>query len=193
MGATLQLEPEPIFWLQEVVPAKYCSACMVTLIGVWCVAFAAGWEKIVSGSWDGKVMIWEWETSESPAQVLGHKNRVTGVAVNSDGGHIFSCSEDSTLTIWDISTGKLTQKISQGNAVDCVAVCGENGMIAVGLDDGTLRVLDCVKKNVLFEHNEAHEQDICCVSFSLNGSYVATGVIGRNDSCVEHWNMGKSW
>ncbi len=93
---------------------------------VTCVAFAAAGKKIMSGSEDKKIMIWEWEASESAVQVLeGHKGEVTGIAANSDGGRIYSCSTDGTVRIWDTATGTETDELGQGNRVNCVAVCGE--------------------------------------------------------------------
>ncbi len=51
-----------------------------------------------------------------------------------------------------------------------------------------MRVVDCVTKDSLFEDTEAHEEEICSVSFSPNGSYVATGWCGT--VCV--WNT-RTW
>ncbi len=60
-------------------------------------------------------------------------------------------------------------------------------MIALGLYDGTLKVLDCETKEVLFEDIEAHERRIVCVSFSPNGSHVATG---SADWAIGVWSIG---
>ncbi len=163
---------------------------------VYCVAFAAGWEKVVSGSGDGKVMIWEWETSESAERVLeGHLDSVLSIAVTSDTRRGFSCALDGTMRTWDMSTGAETEELSQGRAVDCVAR-GENGMVALGLRDGTLRILDFETKDLLFEDIEAHEGDIDgfersieCVSFSSNGSYVGTG---SRDRTIRVWDI-RTW
>ncbi len=157
---------------------------------VFYLAFAGGSEKIVSGSQDGNAMIWEWETSETAVRVLeGHGEGVSSFAVSSDGGRVFSCADDGTLRTWDVSAGTETEETSLGNAVDCVAFCGENGMIALGLKDGTLRVLDCETKHVLFQDIESHEVRICCVSFSPNGSHVAAG---SQDTTICVWNI-RTW
>ncbi len=44
---------------------------------------------------------------------------------------------DGTLRIWDTATGTETEKLPQGYDVNCIAVCGENRMIAFGLNNGT--------------------------------------------------------
>ncbi len=123
-------------------------------------------------------------------QVLeGHSGEVTGIAATSDGGRIYSCSYDGTLRIWDTATGTETEKLSQGSGVNCFAVCGQNRMIALGLRNGTLKIVDCVTKDVLFEDTEAHESKISSVLFSPNGSYVATG---SWDMTVRVWNT-RTW
>ncbi len=149
------------------------------------VAFVAGCEEIVSGSEDGKVMTWKWQSSESAVQVFeGHRDAVQSIAVSRDGGRIFSCSDDATLRIWDTFTGTPTEELLQGSAATCVAVCEESQMIALGLANGTLRVLDCWTKNLLFE---APEMLTSSVSFSPNGSYLA---VGSWDETVSVWHTG---
>ncbi len=107
--------------------AKYCNAYVVIAEVVLCVAFAAGCEKVVSGSRDGKVLIWEWETSESAVRALeGHGEAVTSISVSCDGGRVFFCAEDGTVMTWDMSTGTEKEQMSRVGAVDCVA-CGEMG------------------------------------------------------------------
>ncbi len=157
---------------------------------VSCVAFAAGFEKIVSGSVDGKVMMWDWETSESAVLVLeGHGGAITSITANRDGGRVFFFAGNGALSTWDMCTGMETEELFQDKAVSSVAICVEHGMVALGLRDGTLKVLDCTTKDVLFEDLEAHERIISCVSFSLNGSYVGTG---SRDRSIHVWNI-RTW
>ncbi len=64
---------------------------------VACVKFVCGSKKIVSGSEDGTVAVWEWEKSEARSLVLeGHNGSVDGVAASRDGERIVSVSDDGT-------------------------------------------------------------------------------------------------
>ncbi len=78
---------------------------------VSCIVFAAGSKKIVAGSLPGEVMIWEWESSESPTKILKkHKRGVSGIAMSIDEDEIFSSSYDGSLRIWGYFYGQLKER-----------------------------------------------------------------------------------
>ncbi len=56
VGVTLQLELEPTFWLQKASSGEILQRLRGHAERVLCLAFAAGSEKIVSGSEDGRAM-----------------------------------------------------------------------------------------------------------------------------------------
>ena len=39
-------------------------------------------------------------------RLLGHEDAVTSVALSSDGQLVVSCSDDNTIRIWSVRTGK---------------------------------------------------------------------------------------
>lgn len=94
--------------------------------GVRCVAFVPGCEKIVSGTEPGKVIVWERKSSRTAVHGLnGHGRAATNLSESSGRGRACSCAGDG------------------------------NRMIALGLRDGKLSVLDWETKDVLFEDIEA--------------------------------------
>ena len=61
--------------------------------------------RIVSGSQDSTVAVWDLETGIQIHRLTGHQAAVNSVAVSPDGRHIVSGSQDSTVVVWDLETG----------------------------------------------------------------------------------------
>ncbi len=58
--------------------------------------------KIVSGSWDYTIKIWNLATGECLRTLEGHLDSVNSVAITLDGTKIVSGSCDNTIKIWGI-------------------------------------------------------------------------------------------
>ncbi|QRV96748.1 hypothetical protein RhiJN_24766 [Ceratobasidium sp. AG-Ba] len=73
---------------------------------VMCVAFSPDSQRIVSGSCDRTVRVWNVHTASPIVRPFtGHSNWVTSVAFSPDGRRIVSGSYDKTIRIWDVGTG----------------------------------------------------------------------------------------
>jgi WD40 repeat protein len=80
------------------------------------VAFSRDGKKLVSGSDDGEIRIWEVPSRGPQAEpqaisrplytLTGHKGRIYSLTFNSDGKLLVSGSSDSSMKLWDVSTGK---------------------------------------------------------------------------------------
>ena len=66
------------------------------------VAFSPDGQRIVSGSWDTTVKIWD-ANSGQELQMLEHPDYVISVAFSPNGQRIVSGSYDKTVKIWDAS------------------------------------------------------------------------------------------
>ena len=82
---------------------------------VMCVAVTADGRRVVSGSLDKTVRVWDVETGQCLAILKEHTAGVLGVAVTADGRRVVSGSYDKTVRVWDLSPmieqftrGKLT-------------------------------------------------------------------------------------
>ena len=58
--------------------------------------------KIVSGSWDKTIKIWDLNSGECLKTLRGHECCVLSIAIKND--KIVSGSDDKTIKIWDLST-----------------------------------------------------------------------------------------
>ena len=71
--------------------------------GVNSVAFSSDGQRIVSGSRDKTLKIWDANTGKELQTLKGHTSYVYSVAFSPDGQRIVSGSFDKTLKIWDAS------------------------------------------------------------------------------------------
>ena len=109
--------------------------------------------RVVSGSDDSSVRVWDVDGKEPAVVLEGHTGWVMCVAVvegvrGGSGARVVSGSDDSTVRVWDVD-GKEPTVVLEGHTgpVTCVAVvegvCGGSGARVVsGSDDSTVRVWD---------------------------------------------------
>ena len=78
--------------------------CLKTLkghsYGVLSVAYSPDGTKIISGSRDNTIKIWDANTGQCLKTLEGHSNMISSVAYSPDGTEIISGSEDKTIKIW---------------------------------------------------------------------------------------------
>ena len=71
------------------------------------MAFSPDGHRIVSGSCDKTVRLWDADTGQPiGAPLTGHTDRVNSVAFSPDGHRIVSGSADKTVRLWDADTGQ---------------------------------------------------------------------------------------
>ena len=69
------------------------------------VAYSKDGAKIVSGSTDKSVRVWDASTGAALQQLNGHTANVNSVAFSHDGMYIVSGSSDKSVRVWDFETG----------------------------------------------------------------------------------------
>ncbi len=73
---------------------------------IWSVIYSPNGARIVTGSFDETIRIWDAETGAMVGEPLtGHNGWVISVAYSPDGQYIISGSSDRTIRIWDAVTG----------------------------------------------------------------------------------------
>ncbi|KAG1827592.1 WD40-repeat-containing domain protein [Suillus subaureus] len=78
------------------------------------VAISSDGNRIVSGSDDQTVRVWDMKTGEGVgAPFRGHTGRVLSVAISPDGKHIVSGSEDKTIRVWDDSSNPVSVTVNE--------------------------------------------------------------------------------
>jgi WD40 repeat protein len=142
-------------------------------VGVRCVCFYADENKLVSGSGDNTLRIWDRKTGA--AQVLsGHTRWVWDVDVSRDGKMVVSGSEDKTVRIWDGESGEVMH-VFEGHKdeVNSVEFSRDSSRVVSGSDDHTVRVWLVETGELAFEPIECHGV-VRCVRYSPSGDRIAS-------------------
>ncbi|HUU98493.1 MAG TPA: protein kinase, partial [Phycisphaerae bacterium] len=155
---------------------------------VQCVAFSPDGRRIVSGSWDGTLRVWEADTPKEVHAIRAGQGHVICVAFSLDGRLIASAGDDGAVEIWDAHTGKpISPPLGGfGNVVGAVAFSSDGRLIASAGDDGAVKIWDAhTGKEIpppLREHG-AHPQR---VAFSPDNRLV---VSGGSDGTLKVWDL----
>lgn len=71
---------------------------------------------IIAGTTQGKVLVWEFATSQLLHQMKAHNAAVEAVTSSPDGRLVVSCSLDKTIKVSDLTTGKVVHTLKDHTA-----------------------------------------------------------------------------
>jgi WD40 repeat protein len=148
-------------------------------------AFSPDGQRIVAGSWDAKVRVWNAADGAELLVLNGHRGPVNAVAFAHDGARIVSGSGDHTIRVWDAASGEELLLLA-GHERDVLAAgfSPEGDRIVSGSADGTVRVWDAASGEQL-QVLEGHGQPISAAAFSPDGARI---VSGGDDNTVRVWD-----
>jgi WD40 repeat protein len=139
--------------------------------------------RIVSGSADRTLRVWDVESGACVAILDGHQGPVSAVAVLPD-GRVVSGSRDNTLRVWGLESGTSTATFAgHQQRVNAVAVLA-NGRIVSASFDKTLRVWD-VESGTTVAILEGHQLSVNAVAVLADGRIVSAS----SDKTVRVWDV----
>ena len=139
--------------------------------------------RVVSGSSDGTVKVWDLNSGQEERTLSGHGDGVNALALTGD-GRVVSGSSDGTVKVWDLNSGQEQRTLSgHGDWVNALALTGD-GRVVSGSDDGTVKVWDL---------NSGHEQRTLSGHGGGVRALALTGdgrvVSGSSDGTVKVWDL----
>eukprot|EP00041_Stephanoeca_diplocostata_P021333 m.495620 g.495620 ORF g.495620 m.495620 type:complete len:826 (-) comp21802_c0_seq2:378-2855(-) len=185
--------------------AAACIGREVTTLRPHCgtirdVAFCAGAHGAeciaVGGGNDFGVVVYDCASAAKMSHLRGHADQVATIVSSASGRTIFSGSADRTVRVWDLRSARSVRTLPAFHCgVASVAVVGDDasGMLAVGLTDGTVAVLD-VKEGTQIHTVLGHSAEVKSLEFGpgahghwlLSGSYDGqANIVSLHKHCGE--------
>ncbi|WP_437971620.1 AAA family ATPase [Sorangium sp. So ce260] len=118
--------------------------------------------------------------------LYGHSDPVGACAISPDGRRIVSASDDKTLKVWDLATGKLVSTLEDhSHAVSACAISPDGRRIVSASGDKTLKVWDLATGN-LVSTIEDNAQWVYACAISPDGRRI---VSASGDKTLKVWDL----
>jgi len=147
--------------------------------------------RVVSGSKDQTLRVWDMETGACLRVLQEYTTLVRSLSVTSDGRGAVSAGADDTLRVWDLETGTSLHMLGHTDCVGSVSVTPDGRRAASAnpfhppLGDMSVRVWDLGTRTCL--HVLAgHARNVWSVSVTPDGQRV---VSGSEDQTLRVWEM----
>ena len=162
------------------------------------VNFSRDAARVVSGSDNNTVKVWDMISGKQLRVFKGHTRMVTSVNFSADGTRVASGSKDHTVRVWDMASGNQLQVFTgHTDHVTSVSFSGDGKRVASGSLDNTVRVWNAAAGNSCMGSFKAsnsnqlqvftgHTDHVTSVSFSSDGKRIASG---SRDKTVRVWDV----
>ncbi|RHZ47531.1 hypothetical protein Glove_578g34 [Diversispora epigaea] len=133
-------------------------------------------ERLVSGSDDFTMFIWEPSESKKPiARLTGHQKLVNHASFSPNGNMFASASFDNSVKLWDGLTGRFIASL-RGHVGPVYQVCwsSDSRLLISASKDSTLKIWDLKTKKIKIDL-PGHLDEVYSVDWSPSGEKVASG------------------
>jgi WD40 repeat protein len=169
---------------------------------VYSIALSPDGKKVVSGSEDGAVRLWDIDTCKLIKKWTGHTMIVISVCWSRDGRRVLSGSHDGTARQWDVETTPepteiILASIKTGHIevwavvyspdTTLIATGGRDGPYTPNLMESSVKIWDA-KTGKLVVTLKRHTHPVRCLAWTKDGS---TLISGSWDCSIRTWNTTK--
>ena len=145
------------------------------------VVISSDSQKIISGSSDKTIKIWDIQSSTVLKTFEGNTDHVYSVAISSDNRRIVSCTWDD-IKLWDMRSDTPIARF-QEELTNVVAFSFDDQIIITGHENNTIKVRDAQDGEII-ETFKGHTDDVNSVAISKDNQII---VSGSQDKTVKVW------
>jgi WD40 repeat protein len=152
---------------------------------VRCLSFTPDGAKLVSGSFDKTIKVWQLATGAVIHTLADHPKGVFALAVSPDSRLLASGSWDDTIKLWNLESGKLLHNLVKHKAsVRSLAIAPDSQTLISGSFDRTIELWQ-IPDGVPTQTISARDP-IAAIALSADGKFLAsTG----DDGKIELWSL----
>ncbi|NEQ53308.1 MAG: DnaJ domain-containing protein [Leptolyngbya sp. SIO3F4] len=158
------------------------------------VAITRDGKKLVTGSYDQTLRLWNIKNGSLLKTFSDHKKEIHCVAISGDGKFVASGSADKTIKIWDLRTGALLRSIGNllighSDTIKALAFSPNNQFLASASLDKTIRLWSVKSGKEIYALKD-HSDIILTLAMSWDGKTIVYGGNGAQLN-VRHTKTGK--
>jgi WD40 repeat protein len=142
--------------------------------------------RVITGSGDHTLKMWDLETGAELVAFRGHAHSVRTAAVTADGRRLVSGSDDGTVKVWALATGDELRTL-QGHThrVTSIALTPDGRWAVSGSMDRTLRVWDLASGSEC-RTLKGHKGQVTAIALTPDGRLA---VSGSEDHTLKVWDV----
>ena len=189
-------ELQPFDYARAIAGQKPAQQPFVALSGhkaaVHALAFSRDGKRLVSGSHDNTVVVWDAEACAMIKTLRGHDGWVQACGLTGDGRLAVSASHDGRVKFWDVQ-GYEEARVLRGHmlaghldAVLAAAYSPDGTRVATASRDRTAKAWDAGTGDELLQFREGHEFTTATAAFFPDGKRLLTTAI---DNTTRIWDV----
>lgn len=163
----------PAILVRDVAAGKIVQTLLGHEATITALAFGPGGARIVSGSQDKTVRVWELADGKVPqiARLAGHEQPITAVAMSADQAQVLSGGADGSVKLWNLADEKeLMAFAGHTGAIVAVGMAAGNQPLSASADK-TVRIWNAADGKQVRAFNEA--QPITAAALTPDGARIA--------------------
>ena len=139
------------------------------------VAITNDCKKLVSGSKDKYIIVWDVESAKNIKQWIAHTDDVRSVVVTPNNKKIVSGSVDQSAKLWDFEGDLLHTFKGHSDRIFSIAMHPSGDFIATGSWDKTWKLWSLRTLKQLYTSRDTHTNGVKVVLFSADGNNLISG------------------